>query len=63
MPICHVPVLASGAFSGMEDVLKYLGDSLYITDAHIEHLREDAERLGRPIVPNRITKTIDELFL
>jgi hypothetical protein len=116
IPICHVPVLASGAFTSMEDILKYLGGSNYITDAYIEHLREDAERLGldadrvcretdasrlmegiyikveengevvdrmkyvrasflqteetpqsnwldRPIVPNRITKTIDELFV
>lgn len=116
IPICHVPVLAIGIFTCMEDILKHLGDSLYITDAHIEHLREDAERLGldadrvcretdasrlmegiyikveqngevvdrmkyvrasflqtveesqshwldRPIVPNRITRTIDELFV
>ena len=116
LPICHVPVLASGIFNSMDEVLKYLGDSLYITDAHIEHLREDADKLGldadrvcretdasrlmegiyikveengevvdrmkyvrasflqtveesqshwldRPIVPNRITKTIDELFV
>ncbi len=116
LPICHVPVLASGIFNSMDEVLKYLGDSLYITDAHIEHLREDADKLGldadrvcretdasrlmegiyikveengevvdrmkyvrasflqtveesqshwldRPIVPNRITRTIDELFV
>ena len=116
IPLCHVPVLAVGAFTCMEDILKYLSDSLYITDAHTKHLREDAEKLGldadqvcretdasrlmegiyikveengkvvdrmkyvrasflqtvkeshshwidRPIVPNRITKTIDELFV
>ena len=116
LPICHVPVLASSIFNCMEEILKYLGNSLYITDAHTEHLREDAEKLGldadricretdasrlmegiyikveedgevvdrmkyvrasflqtveesqshwldRPIVPNRITKTIDELFV
>lgn len=116
LPICHVPVLASSIFNCMEEILKYLGNSLYITDAHTEHLREDAENLGldadricretdasrlmegiyikveedgevvdrmkyvrasflqtveesqshwldRPIVPNRITKTIDELFV
>ena len=116
LPICHVPVLASGIFNSMDEVLKYLGDSLYITDAHIEHLREDTDKLGldadrvcretdasrlmegiyikveengevvdrmkyvrasflqtveesqshwldRPIVPNRITRTIDELFV
>lgn len=115
LPICHVPVLASGVFGNMEEVLNYLGDSNYITDRHIENLREDAERLGldadqvcretdasrtmegiyikveengevtdrmkyvratflqtveessipwldRPIIPNRITRTIDELF-
>ena len=116
LPICHVPELASGVFNNMDEVLKYLGDSRYITDVHVEHLREDAEKLGldadrvcretdesrlmegiyikveedgevvdrmkyvrasflqtveesqshwldRPIVPNRITKTIDELFV
>ena len=116
MPICHVPVFASGVFNNMDEILKYLGISHYITEAHIEHLREDSERLGldadrvcretdasrlmegiyikveengevvdrmkyvrasflqtaetpqsnwldRPIVPNRITRTIDELFV
>lgn len=116
VPICHVPVLASGVFINMDEILKHLGDSNYITWAHIEHLREDAERLrldadrvcretdasrlmegiyikveengevvdrmkyvrasflqtveesqshwlDRPIVPNRITGTIDNLFL
>jgi hypothetical protein len=29
----------------MDEILKYLGNSRYITEAHIEHLREDAERL------------------
>lgn len=114
--ICHVPVLASGVFNSIDEILKYLGNSNYITKTHIDHLREDAERLGldadrvcretdisclmeglyikveensevvdrmkyvrssflqteetpqtnwldRPIVPNRITKTIDELFI
>jgi len=39
-------VLASSIFNCMEEILKYLGNSLYITDAHTEHLREDAEKLG-----------------
>ena len=116
LPVCHVPVLASGHFSSMDDILKHLGDSNYISANHMEHLREDAERLGldadqicretdaartmegiyikveengevvdrmkyvrasflqtvetpqtqwldRPIVPNRITQTIQELFV
>ena len=115
LPISHVPVLASGIFSNMEEILKYLGDSEYISANHIEHLRKDAEKLGldadricretdasrtmegiyikvelggevvdrmkyvrasflqtvetpqtnwldRPIIPNRINRTIDELF-
>ena len=115
LPICSVPVLATGKFNSTEDILKFLGDSNYVSNHHIEHLREDAERLGldadrvcretdlsktmegiyikveengevvdrmkyvrasflqtveesqshwldRPIVPNRITKKIEELF-
>ena len=30
----------------MDDILKHLGDSNYISAAHISHLREDADRLG-----------------
>lgn len=116
LPICSVPILATGTFNSTEEILKYLGDSIYISAQHMEHLREDSERLGldadrvcretdssramegiyikveengvvvdrmkyvrasffqtveesqinwfdRPIIPNRITKNIDELFL
>ena len=47
MPVCSAAVLAEGAFGHMEDVLKYLGDSRYITAKHIEHLRAAAEREGQ----------------
>ena len=116
LPVCSVPVLSSGTFRNMDEILSFLGDSHYITENHIEHLREDAQRLGldadrvcretdstrtmegiyikveengevvdrmkyvratflqtveesqshwldRPIVPNRITKAVNELFL
>lgn len=116
LPVCHVPVLANGVFSTMDEILSYLGNSNYVTDNHIEHLREDAQKIGqdadrvcretdasrmmegiyikveeggvvvdrmkyvratflqaveessipwldRPIIPNRITRTIDELFV
>ena len=116
LPICSVPGLAAGTFGSTEEILKYLGDSNYISAHHIEHVREDAERLGldadrvcretdasrtmegiyikveengevvdrmkyvrasflqtveesqshwldRPIVPNRITKSIEDLFV
>lgn len=115
LSVCHVPILASGHFSSMDDILKHLGDSSYISANHMEHLREDAKRLGldadqicretdaartmegiyikveengevvdrmkyvrasflqtveipqtqwldRPIVPNRITQSIQDLF-
>ena len=115
LPVCSVPVLAASTFGSIEEILKYLGDSNYISDHHIEHVREDAENLGldadrvcretdasrtmegiyikveengevvdrmkyvrasflqtveesqshwldRPIVPNRITKSIEEIF-
>ena len=116
LPIGSVPVLAEGIFRKKEDLLAYLGNSRYITENHIEHLREDAGRMGldadricretdasrlmegiyikvedngevvdrmkyvratflqtveessqpwldRPIVPNRITRAIEELFV
>ena len=115
LPVCHVPVLATGIFNNLDEILKHLGDSRYISANHIEHLREDAGKLGldadqicretdpsrtmegiyikveengvvsdrmkyvrasflqsieessvpwldRPIIPNRITRTISELF-
>lgn len=115
LSVSHVPVLDSGHFSSMDDILKHLGNSNFISANHLEHLREDAERLGldadqicretdaartmegiyikveengevvdrmkyvrasflqtveesqsywldRPIVPNRITKSIENLF-
>ena len=46
LPVCHVPVLASGKFNNLDEVLKYLGDSKYISENHIKHLREDAGKLG-----------------
>ena len=46
LPVCSCPVLASGVFSKVEDIVAYLGDSNYISANHIDHLREEAERLG-----------------
>ncbi len=116
LPICSVPVLATGTFHSIDEVLKFLGNSNYISTHHIDHVREDAEKLGldadkvcretdnsrtmegiyikveengevvdrmkyvrasflqtieepqshwldRPIVPNRITMNIEDLFL
>lgn len=46
LPVASCPVLASGKFTNIDEILKYLGDSEYISSDHIAHLREDAERLG-----------------
>jgi len=46
MPICSVPILASGSFNTIEDILSHLGLSHYITSEHLEHLAETARRLG-----------------
>ena len=42
LPICSVPVLASGTFSAKDEVLTYLGQSLYISGDHMADLREKA---------------------
>lgn len=47
LPICSVPVLAEGSFRKMDDVLKYLGNSKFITEQHIQNLRSVAEREGQ----------------
>ena len=44
--IHSVPVLAKGVFKSKEAILKYLGNSNYITENHIEVLRRLAERQG-----------------
>lgn len=46
MPVVSVPVLAEGTFKNMDEILKYLKQSLYITDNHVEVLRKVSEELG-----------------
>lgn len=46
LPVSSCRVLATGEFSKVEDIVAYLGDSHYISNNHIAHLREEAERLG-----------------
>ncbi|MBR4039544.1 MAG: RNA ligase family protein [Clostridia bacterium] len=57
LPICSVPVLAQGKFDRMEDVLRYLGDSRFITPDHIANLRAAAEKEG--LDPDRICRETD----
>ncbi|MBR2459705.1 MAG: RNA ligase family protein [Clostridia bacterium] len=44
--ICSVPVLGEGIYQSQKQVLSLLGRSLYITDNHLEALKEEAEKLG-----------------
>ncbi|MBQ8364741.1 MAG: RNA ligase family protein [Bacteroidaceae bacterium] len=46
LPICSVPVLDTGVYHSVDEILRFLGNSKYISDNHIDHLREDAEKLG-----------------
>lgn len=46
LPVFSVPVLAKGCFDKREKVISYLGRSNYITDEHIEHLRNESTELG-----------------
>ncbi len=44
--IKSVPVLSSGVYHSMDDILKYLGNSNYISENHIENLKAEAIKLG-----------------
>lgn len=46
LPIFSVPVLATGTFNKMDDILKYLKDSNYISNNHIDNLRNEARKLN-----------------
>lgn len=67
MPICSVPVLASGQFDSISDVLQHLGPSRYISDKHLERLastakelRLDSERICRQ---TEATSTMEGIYI
>ena len=45
-PIISVPVLATGKFNKMEDILKYLGNSNYISSDNRTNLETEASKIG-----------------
>jgi len=65
--ISSVPVLGAGIYRKKEDILACLGDSLYITDHHIEALRASAARLGldadRQCRETDPTRTMEGLYI
>ena len=46
LPVSSCAVLAEGIFHNRSDVLQYLTNSKYISERHLENLRETAQRLG-----------------
>ncbi|MCR4664032.1 MAG: RNA ligase family protein [Paludibacteraceae bacterium] len=67
LPVCSVPVLASGTFGSLDAVIGLLGDSRYITPAHLDHLREDAEKqcldAGRVLRETDAERTMEGLYI
>ncbi len=59
--VYSVPVLGEGIYRSKEDVLALLGNSNYITERHIETLREISERMG--IDPERQIRETDPSML
>lgn len=46
LPVVSVPVLAEGVFTQREQLLAHLGPSRYISDRHVEVLRQASRELG-----------------
>ena len=46
MPVVSVPVLADGCFDDREEILRFLGESQFISADHVAILQKTAERLG-----------------
>lgn len=45
-PVVSVPVITSGTFNSIDDILKYLGNSNYITNRHLQNLEAEAQKLN-----------------
>ena len=67
LPVCSVPVLAQGAFNRATEVLRCLGESRYITAAHLERLRRAAEQMGldadRVLRETDASRTMEGLYI
>lgn len=57
IPVASVPVLAEGTFSSLPELLRLLGDSRFISAAHIERLRELCAQSG--LDPDRQCRETD----
>ena len=55
--VVSVPVLAKGVFNSIDEIIKYLGDSNYISDNHLDNLVNEA--IKNCIDPNRQLRETD----
>lgn len=67
MPVVSVSVLAEGQFKNMDEILKYLKQSCYITENHVNVLRQVSEQLGldpeRQCKETDLTTTMEGVYL
>ncbi len=56
-----VPVLGSGVYKSIDEVLKYLGNSNYISENHLKNLASEAIKLG--LDPERQQRETDNSLL
>lgn len=61
LPVYSVPVLVEGRFNSIDDILKYIGKSNYISDNHLENLKETAIKLN--LDPERQLRETDNTDL
>ena len=67
LPVCSVYVLSEGKFNKLDDILKYLGRSNFISDSHIENLVDSAASLGidpeRTKMETDLSTTMEGLYI
>ena len=61
LPVCSVPVIGEGIYRDQDGILSLIGDSAFITEHHMVHLKEaaasagvDADRVCRETEPSRM---------
>ena len=62
LPIVSVPILATGCFNKIEDVLKYIKQSNYISNNSINNLTETAVKLGLDIEQIKLETDLTNLM-
>lgn len=61
LDVKSVPVLASGKFQKLEDILEFLGNSNYISENHRDNLRNEAHKYNQDV--ERVFKETENTML